>query len=206
MVALGVTLFLLTVGMKSEAEAQCDPGWTHITDTLLVQGCLYEVDLCAQCYVSHPGKVKINNFRKLDDSCPDTLDPNETLQQLFSQVSTWAYLWFDQCQSNIPPCDLDSAKEVTFEYNVCWLMKKDTISNRMWYLPCTDEVCTVTYKICMNPDMSLNTTITNMTPPSIPFGCTLEGYQVVEPIYHNQESDCFVLHTPCNPDGGWNPY
>lgn len=45
LVALGVTLFLLTVGMKSKAEAQCDPGWTHITDTLLVQGCLYEVDL-----------------------------------------------------------------------------------------------------------------------------------------------------------------
>lgn len=143
--------------------------------------------------MSHPGKVKINNFRKLDDSCPDTLDPNETLQQLFSQVSTWAYLWFDQCQSNIPPCDLDSAKEVTFEYNVCWLMKKDTISNRMWYLPCTDEVCTVTYKICMNPDMSLNTTITNMIPPSIPFGCTLEGYQVVEPIYHNQETEKFAF-------------
>lgn len=55
LVALGVTLFLLTVGMKSEAEAQCDPGWTHIIDTLLVQGCLYKVELCSNEFDSSRG-------------------------------------------------------------------------------------------------------------------------------------------------------
>jgi hypothetical protein len=42
--ALGVTLFLLTLGMKSEAEAQsmCDSTWTQKKDTLTIAGCEYE--------------------------------------------------------------------------------------------------------------------------------------------------------------------
>ena len=41
LVALGVTLFLLTVGMKSKAEGACPPGSSSIATTFTVKGCVF---------------------------------------------------------------------------------------------------------------------------------------------------------------------
>ncbi|MFA7326512.1 MAG: hypothetical protein WC121_07615 [Candidatus Kapaibacterium sp.] len=56
LVALGVTLFLITVGMKSEAEAKHCKG-TTVVDTVTVDGCEFEVTLCVTCAYSYPGRV-----------------------------------------------------------------------------------------------------------------------------------------------------
>ncbi|MFA7325699.1 MAG: hypothetical protein WC121_03480 [Candidatus Kapaibacterium sp.] len=53
LVALGVTLFLLSVGMKSEAEAQpCTSPWQTITEIVTVGGCNYQVEICVLCQLT----------------------------------------------------------------------------------------------------------------------------------------------------------
>ncbi len=206
LVALGVTVFLLTVGIKNEVLAQCDPGYTHHIDTVTVQGCLYAVDLCIQCTATHPGKVKYNSIRKLDDSCIDTLDPNERIQQVLSQVSNWAYVYFNVCPGNFPPCEPGPPLEITFSYPICWYMQKSATEDQTWYLVCDDASCDITYELCMKfPEQTVQRTEISRTYTNFPYSCTEEGFNVDEPTLPNETSDCYILHTPCNPDDGWDP-
>lgn len=82
LVALGVTLFLLTVGMKSEAKAQpC----TTLLDTLTIGGCPYEFEICVYCGLSYPGYIIVKNYRKLDPNCINALTDPQIYQQALTQ-------------------------------------------------------------------------------------------------------------------------
>lgn len=201
LVALAVTLFLLTIGIKSEAEAQCPSPKLHYIDTLTVGGCDYEVDMCIECTVTHPGKVTYNSITPLDSSCVSSLSPEQQIQQVLSQTSNWAYVYFNACPQNFPPCDT-TAKRITFEYPLCWTVVLDTNNKRYWYYSCDDSKCAVTYDICMKmPEMTIQKTLvggpTFINTPN----CYLQGSEIEFPDEHDEESECFILHTPCNPDG-----
>ena len=204
LVALGVTLFLLTVGIKSEAEAQsmCDSTWTQKKDTLTIAGCEYEVDLCIQCTYSYPGKVKLNSVTKLDDSCTNSpsITPDQVLNQAISQTSNWAYVYFNTCIVSGPPCDANNPKIVTYRYPRCWFMVKDAILNQTIYIPCNTQYCDVEYEYCVELP-SLNVRLTEISHTNIGgdiIECTLEGYQVELPALPLESSECFILHTPCD--------
>lgn len=202
---LMVALFLLTFCTKSEALGQCPSGQLHYVDTLLVGGCLYEVDMCIECTVTHPGRVTYKSVTPLDSSCVNGLSHNQLLQQVLSQTSNWAYIYFNACPQNFPPCDT-TAKRITFSYPVCWTVILDTMNHRYWYSRCDSTSCDVTYDFCMKyPEMNIQKTFVSMTEVNFEPQCTLEGYQIELPDEHNEHSECFILHTPCNPDGGWTP-
>lgn len=204
-VALGVTLFLLTVGIKSEAVAKepCPTGWTSVTDTVTVDGCEFEVGLCVLCSFSYPGQVKFNYFKQLDD-CASILLPGQIKSQIMSQVQTYAYKYFDYCQFTLLPCDQKERKKIKFNSPVCWFARlyyKTQNDLRYYYLPCDDDAyCEVTYSYCVDKNGVVQSSPDpGFTPYNFPYDCFLEGHQVPLPTGEiGDESDCYILHTPCN--------
>lgn len=211
LVALGVTLFLLTVGMKSEAEAQpC----SIVVDTLILGGCPFEVELCVFCGNAYPGYVQVNKISPLS-GCSTSLTMEQLIQTAVKKASS--ALWFDYCQYNAPPCSGPSRKSVIAKIPICWSAVLQYASlaeeNRYIYIPCnTDEYCEVEFKYCVDSLGTLQSTINSIT-PNYPldstltcFGSEAENIQLpVYPLPNGTMSDCFILHTPCNPDEfGWN--
>lgn len=204
LVTLGVTLFLMSLGMRSEVEAQppCDSTWTQKKDTLTISGCKYEIDLCIQCTYAHPGKVKVNGVKKLDDSCTNSplITYDQLSAQVISQTSNWAYVYFETCILSGPPCDMNDSEIVTYRYPRCWFMVKDTNENQTMYIPCNDQYCDVEYEYCVELP-SMNVRLTEIGHTEIGghiLDCTLEGYEVPLPTIHMVPTKCFILHTPCD--------
>lgn len=209
LVALGVTLLLLTIGMKNELEAQpC----TNLVDTLLIDGCYYEVYLCVFCGAAYPGYVNVDSLKSLN-GCTNSLDPVELLQQAYSQVATVAMQWYEYCQPNLPPCTGTERKIMKLNINICWKAKLDyaplSMENNYLFFPCnTDEYCEVEYSYCIDSLGMVQHNITSATSNYNPYTLSClgsEGYEIELPKYpdddNGTETDCYILHTPCNPDG-----
>jgi hypothetical protein len=88
LVALGVTLFLLTVGMKSEAEAQCPAGFTPKTINMNVGGCIYAVEICVKCSPLGLGasEVYINGGITLIPPCTPTLPFSAVVDDVINKI------------------------------------------------------------------------------------------------------------------------
>ena len=202
LVALGVTLFLLTVGMNSEAEAGlCDLGGAEVKDTVSVDGCDYEIRLCIYCKPNYPGEVKIHSYRLLY-GCYTTLTDQEIYDSIIAQITTSAYIIL-HCEKEIPPCNGTERLNVIFEYPICWKIVLYSINqnpdlNIYYYLPCDDDsYCEVTYSYCIDA-LGLHTSASNGTLIGTP-NCTLESWEITKPTsYVGEESDCYIIHTPCN--------
>lgn len=190
--------------MKSEVQAQCDSTWTHVIDTVTVDGCQYEVDLCILCRYAYPGEVKINSYKNID-SCSTVLNPAEIGQGVIVQLSTWGTLFFDNCQQGgLPPCDVGS-REFNYSIPICWqatLLVHDpsnSDNNIYMYEPCEGAICEVTYSFCMGP-MGHEKTVITSSLKNGPITCTTEGHDIELPTgYVGEYSECYFLHTPCNP-------
>lgn len=206
LVALGATLFLLIVGIKSEVKAQpC----TIMKDTLTISGCQYEFQICVYCGLSYPGYVTIGAYRKLNPNCVNSLTPNQVLQQALTQLNTADALWLEFCQPLIPPCDGDERVTVEWRISFCWYAKLVNIIYPIppgisivydyVYLPCnSDDYCSVVYTYCRDEHGVLQHTVDHYSPTGYP-KCTLEGSQVVLPTNIGDDSDCYIYHSPCNP-------
>lgn len=202
-VALGVTMFLLTVGMKSEADGQHCKGIT-IVDTVTVDGCEYELELCALCRYAYPGEISNLHYKNIGP-CSTTLNPDQVFQGIMSQISTYAYLWFDHCVKNIPPCNGTERREITFNIPICWhakLIVEDPIdpdNNIYLYEQCVDEAeCYVTYSYCKDAFNNVQKEVKEFYSFGTP-DCKLEAEYVVLPTALGDSSDCYHIHTPCNP-------
>lgn len=204
-VALGVTLFLFIVGVKSEAEAQCDSNWTNLKDTVTVDGCQYEVDLCFLCRLAYPGQIKLNSYRNIGP-CTTTLDLGQIGQGIIAQISTWGTVFFDYCQQrDLPPCD-EGVLEFSYILPICWRAKLDVMvpppgKNIYSYEPCGGASCEFSFNYCEGLLGPLKTIIGDPIILDGPITCELEGYQIL-PLpndFVGQVSACYFLHTPCNP-------
>jgi hypothetical protein len=195
-----VALFLFSFGVKSEGVGQCPSGTTHHIDTLTIDTCDYIVDMCIDCTPTHPGTVSINSITPIDSSCVSSLTPEQQINQVMAEVENWAYMYFEVCPSGIPPCDMD-VKRITYNYPVCWVVVYDAVNERNWYYSCDDAYCRVVYDICWKmPEMELQKTQISKTPVNFPPSCEfVEAASITFPTTHNGESDCFVIHTVCNP-------
>jgi hypothetical protein len=207
LVALGVTLFLLTVGMKSEAEAQpC----TNVKDTLTIAGCQYEIDLCVYCGLSYPGYIEIDTIRTIDPNCVNHLSQEQLIKQAFLQLYNEASIWLKFCQPLVPPYDGPLREIIEWRMPFCWKLQlvhitvpipPDTEFEYTYnYIPCSkNEYCAVEVEYCRDKNGVLQHTVNNNVPTGFPL-CRIEGYDLDKPIiYIGEESDCFILHTPCNP-------
>lgn len=194
-----VALFLLSFGMKSEAVGQpC----TQKKDTLTIFGCEYEIELCIECTYAYPGRIKLQNIKSLDDSCVTSplLTPDQLIDQVISQISNWATVYFETCILSGPPCDINNPEIVTYRYPRCWYMLKDATENQTWYIPCNTQYCDVEYEYCVEmPGMNVRLTqISYNTIGGSPLECSLEGFQVPRPTQPLESSECFILHTLCD--------
>ena len=196
--------------MKNEAEAQpC----TNMVDTLLIDGCFYEVYMCVFCGSAFPGYVTVDSVKSLD-GCTSSLNPIELLQQAYSQVATVAMQWYEYCTPHLPPCSGTERKILKLNISICWRAKLVyaplTPANNYLFLPCnTDEYCEVEYSYCKDSLGIVQHDIISATKNynDSTLSCLgTEGIDVMPlptfPTFPNgYETDCYILHTPCNPDG-----
>lgn len=204
LLSLGVTLFLLTVGIKSEVEAQCSSPWQTTSEIVTVGSCTYLVDLCILCQFSYPGKIKVNSFRNIS-GCTDTLDYGEITQQIFTQLSNPTSIWLNLCKDTLPPCKNAPPYVVKLEMPICWKIKldyqdlQDTTNNVYLSYPCDDDAyCQQEYLYCRDKYGNKIVRKGGYFGYNFPYSCTLESYQITRPTVLNDESDCFILRTPCN--------
>lgn len=210
LVTLGVIIFLLSFGMKSEVVGQpC----TQVKDTLVVDSCLYEVTICVYCGAAYPGYVAVDSVRQIS-GCTTSFTYNEVLQTVYKKVM--ASQWYNYCQYNAPPCSGTERKEMEVEMYICWRARLEYASiaqeNRYVFYPCNyDDYCEVEYSYCVDSLGVLQYTISDINPnfDLQDLGCSLEAEDVSLPEFpmfpNGSESDCFILHTPCNLDGfNWN--
>lgn len=202
LLSLGVTLFLLTVGMKSEVEAQCSSPWQTTSEIVTVGSCTYLVDLCILCQFSYPGKIKVNSFRNIS-GCTDTLDYGEITQQIFTQLSNPTSIWLNFCQDTFPPCKNTPRKVYEFETPICWKLVLDNINgtDSTWLaLPCDyDAYCYEEHKYCKDKYGVIHHTNGSFFGYNFPPECKLEGHEIIKPIFLHEESECYIMHTICNP-------
>ena len=115
-VALGVTLFLLAVGMKSEAKAEICGGGTTIKDTITLNGCSFQFVYCIRCKPHYPGEITLTGYSALD-GCGSGLNGFQIWDAIIAHISTTAsFLIHCQPQTQIPPCHGTERLEVTFKH------------------------------------------------------------------------------------------
>lgn len=207
-VALGVTLFLFTIGMKSEAEGQpC----TTLLDTLTIAGCPYEFEICVYCGLSYPGYVKVMGYRKLDPNCINALTDVQLIQQALTQLNSPSSLWLEFCQPFVPPCDEEARKVVTWQIPMCVNARLygivppnppafPDVRYEYYIRSCSDSYCSIEYEYCRDEFGVIHYNVNSYTPTTGTLGCSLEGWQVELPTEEiGETSDCYIIHTPCNP-------
>ena len=188
LVALGVTVFLLTVGMKSEAEAQCPPGSSSIATTFTVKGCVFDVILCWKCGVtSAPLEFAITSCEP-KTTCSPAVSRDEAIDSITKELLTPVWFYFFCSSLDIPPCSTQTYETIrVIRYNC---VKKFTPS----FVPpnpqaptrievCNfDSYCYQDYEACM---ISL-------------------GNMQLTPLGWKQYGtpDCLPMDTPDDPDPG----
>ena len=202
LVALGVTLFLMSVGMKSEAEAQCKSGYTYKKVTMTIGGCPWEIEICYKCGLTYPGEVYLIGATPIKNPPCVAVTLQEALDYAYGQLGNYDYIINILCTNTpylVPPCPTQSQKLI-LNYNYCWKMKKimyhgvETIR----FLPCGTGYCTEEITFCFDvlTQSIIKTTYSFMTEP--PY-CSLEENEVEIPDNVGDESNCFLYHSPCNP-------
>lgn len=205
-IALTLGLFLIS-GSSIELKSQpC----TTMVDTLTIDGCDYEVTLCVYCGLAYPGYLTVESMKLISSGCTTTLDPNELMQRAYTQVSTVSVMWYNYCQYHLPPCGgPEPPKEMTVRQYYCWKVKLDYYdavdsTNYYLFLPCnTDDYCEVTYEYCVDSLGVVQKNLSSSRTDATSIDCTEEGEDIEIPEHPDPvgtESDCYILHTPCNPD------
>lgn len=206
LLSLGVTLFLLTVGIKDEVDAQptCNSPWTTMTEIVTVGGCNYLVEICILCQFSYPGQVKVLKFRNAGP-CSNTLTEQQIIEGVENQLMSPYSLWLNLCKDTLPPCKNAPPYVVKLEMPICWKIKldyqdlQDTTNNVCLSYPCDDDAyCQQEYLYCRDKYGNKIVRKGGYFGYNFPYSCTLESYQITRPTVLNDESDCFILRTPCN--------
>lgn len=202
LVALGVTLFLLTVGMKSEAEAQCKQGFTYKKDTMMIAGCPWVVEICFKCGLSYPGEVELIGLHPIPQSPPCVVVPlQQAAAYAYGQLANPSYIYNILCPHlpAIPPCPFQSQKLI-ISYQLCWKMKKIFYFGEEIYqfLPCGTGSCKEEITFCYNAGTLTFEKVSNLF-LEVPPDCSLEEDEIDLPVNVGDESNCFLYHSPCNP-------
>jgi hypothetical protein len=193
-----IAMFIIS-GLKSYA---C----TDMLDTLTINGCEYQLLLCVDCQSYGPAlfSVSVKSFMKLDSECVQTLNPEDVLHQIESQIKLYEYLHGHLCDPNNylpPPCPNyppDPMDIVTINHYFCYRQTWVVYGGQMhenWEACDYDNYCSERIYYCWSPD-----------PPPLgtkeirPLGtswygtpqCTLEGWDA-------ETGECYLNHTLCNP-------
>lgn len=195
LVALGVTLFLLTVGMKSDAEAQtCCPSplYTQVLDSAIhpISGCKFYFKYC---YYNAPGgdrKVTICDIIiPIGQSCNFSL---------FILDGTFWDLVYTEIARNLDidipfiPCPfIGGQTNLLVEYSkaYCYKLVNDILNQQFVFAPCDSEpgLCRSEYTICKDEGDFQVTRISG--PTVIVSGNCEEG--IFFPDFNSPPMNCF---------------
>lgn len=189
----------------TESQAQCTYPWQHMVEVVTVDGCDYQVDLCVWCRYSYPGEVRVNSYRNIG-SCSTTLNPAQITQQIYTQLMSTYSLWYNICASNLPPCKNSPPLVFNLQTPLCWKIQLiyidiDPKKNIYVGIPCDDDAyCYSEHQYCIDKYGVKHHTVGGYLGYNFPPDCAeTEGYEIKIPTVLNEESDCYILHTVCNP-------
>lgn len=141
-------------------------------------------------------------FRNIG-GCYSTIPEDQIYNAIMAQISTYAYVFFDNCQGNLPPCTGDDRTQITFNVPICWKAKLGEITPNLiyYFYPCDDDAyCEVTYTYCMGSYGVPQHSTSNPVQYNFPYTCTTQGHEIYPlPTVLGDSTDCYIMHTPCNP-------
>lgn len=197
-----ISVFFFITAINS-ANAACPVGFTSFTDTINIDGCEIEFDVCYNCGTGPvPGSVTLMEVRVLD-SCQMSLNYYETVNYINNYISTYQYLYSNFCLdwgSNVPPCDGYHYKTIKVNLWYCWNIEKILYFGKtiMKYSPCNyDSWCELTKYICWDPINRKFIEEESYTPFGTP-NCFLEPHQVFPPNNYNEPTPCYRVPTGCD--------
>ncbi|MCX6148516.1 MAG: hypothetical protein NTW25_14880 [Candidatus Kapabacteria bacterium] len=207
-IILSALLFVMLISMNvDKAEATtCPTGYVLNTQTVFMNGCSVQVDLCVKCDPTSPTNdydLKIMGFGVLNN-CNIGLTTPQILSNLNTICGNPAWLKSRAiCSAGIPDCDQYGAGlGVNIATIICW--EKTNVNGNMWYTPCSttgDIYCLERFLSCIDPNTGIRQ-VTRVQGPSLSGqigNCTTPESQVPDPSTNGQTSACFYLNTPCNP-------
>jgi hypothetical protein len=193
-----IAMFIIS-GLKSYA---C----TDMLDTLTINGCEYQLLLCVDCE-SHgpaPYSVSVKSFMKMDPDCVQTLNPEDVLHQIESQIRLYEYIHTQLCNTGNylppPPCpyfppnpmDIISLYQY-YCYKHSWVEDGGQMKE-VWGACDYDNYCVQRFYYCWNPFPPPSGTIEIRILSTDQIGlpqCTLEGWE-------SETGDCYINHTLCD--------
>ena len=183
--------------------AQCPNGRTLYTQSLTINGCDYTVDFCVTCpYGPFPLQASIQSITKIDQTCTQTLDFQDVLDAIETQVFNPEVLE-TYCITGIPPCDTTTIYSIEISYPMCWRSLYTTYMGNPATKcePCIEnEACIESFDICYNVSTKTYIKSNFMYSMTGPAPCTLECWEVDEPTSISPEpTECYIVHTACNP-------
>ncbi len=199
---LFIILSLIALNVKS--AAQCPAGYTPMKVNIIVNSCLYKVDLCIRCSLLGylPNSVSVRGFMQIPTKPPrlQTLTAQEVLQYIETYVSSPDYYYTYICPSQYgsPPCPYQS-QPIEIKHFSCWKIEMVEYLGTaiLHYKICNfDEYCFEKITWCFDGSQYKRTRIEGPTQYGTS-SCTLEIWKIKIPQQIGQVSDCFIMHNTC---------
>lgn len=185
-----------------DLKAQCQSGYTHKVDKVMIGGYPWEFELCFKCGITTPGEVYFISATPIPQNPPCTVVTlQQALDYAIGQFSNWDYIINILCPTipQAPPCSNGESDVVTFRYSYCWQMEKILYfgDETIRFESCSDEYFEEQSTYCYNGTSVIKKTTTYTS--SGPLDCGLEEWEVSVPDNVGDKSACFIYHSPCNP-------
>lgn len=177
-IAIIAILLISFFGMNlEEGKAACPAGYNMTIRTITISGCQYKLEICYQCSpTQNTQKIYLNGYSKVDQSCVNTLNDFQVLQQINGWLQQTANI--ASICTNIIPCG-EGALELYLYEPVCWKYVKQ--DSELWIRHddgCGDAFCYEEFTFCYN-------TQTNSLVKTFVFGPAMIG-----------TPSCFDFYTP----------
>lgn len=191
-----ISLFIAT----TETKAECPQGYAQIIDTLMVNNCLYQIEICAKCNVPvPPSLIYLNSFTKLNSNCNQLWSLDQVVKAIYDYIFNAEYIRTHVC-TNPPPCDIAPYGKI-YAYNEYTCFEKVLTSpNSITYRVCSNgsDVCRTTWLVCWKSDGTVQQTlVSGPTLISNGYNCPNDGLPP-DPTVIGIPSSCFRLATSCD--------
>jgi len=199
-IVLLLILTSLTFFFSLNKSFSCPAGYTSITQVVTVGDCDYSVDLCVKCPTGPvPGFITFTGFRLTNPNCNNSLNIQQVFHGIINQISVFPFIQQLCAQLQAPPCP--SATSITFRYPICLFKEKIRYFDNdyiVFYTCDNSAFCEDTWKYCWMGNEFIKEHVSGPYLYGL-INCELEFWDVPNPVKYNEPTECFKLHTICNP-------
>jgi len=202
-IILSIIVMLSFFILTNKTMATCPDGLRQRTNQIMINGCLYDVDICYKCLnVDGIARVMVNGITKVDPNCNQSWNWNQVIQGVFNVVFGPNYIRDHVC-TDLPPCAIPPNPPTGipqwFSRPVCWFKLKINPST-IKVFPCDGTShCIEKWLICWDTQLGIEQR-TRTEGPVLDFPSTCPiGPEPPDPVNVGELSECFTVSTPCNP-------